>query len=85
MNIASMVVKWLMASGNQTKKDLDLARFLTISELSMTDCKLCWWYGKPIECPAKFDIDTHECANFEPKEVTTSDNRPQQKMVARSF
>ena len=32
----------------------------------MTDCTLCWWYGKPIDCPAKFNIDTNECENFAP-------------------
>ena len=33
----------------------------------MTDCKLCWWYGQPIDCPAEFNVDTYECANFKPK------------------
>lgn len=32
----------------------------------MTDCSRCWWYGKPIECPADFDIDTKVCKNFTP-------------------
>ena len=31
-------------------------------------CENCWWYGKPIECPADFDIDTHECKNFKEKD-----------------
>ena len=34
----------------------------------MTNCKKCWWYGKPIECPANFNIDTKECKNFKPKQ-----------------
>ena len=33
----------------------------------MNKCKECWWHGKPIECPANFDVDTHKCKNFEPK------------------
>ena len=32
----------------------------------MTNCKECWWAGKPIECPADYDIDTKECKNFKP-------------------
>ena len=34
----------------------------------MKNCKECWWYGKPIECPSNFDIDTKECKNFVPKQ-----------------
>ena len=34
----------------------------------MTSCNDCWWYGKPIECPADFNIDTKECKNFKPKQ-----------------
>ena len=34
----------------------------------MTNCENCWWYGRPIDCPDDFDLDTHECKNFEPKE-----------------
>jgi 5-methylcytosine-specific restriction endonuclease McrA len=33
----------------------------------MTKCENCWWYGKPIECPADFNIDTKICKNFSPK------------------
>ena len=40
----------------------------------MTNCKECWWYGKPIECPANFNIDTKECKNFKPKQ-----NHPTEK------
>ena len=40
----------------------------------MTNCKKCWWYGKPIECPANFNIDTKECKNFKPKQ-----NHPTEK------
>lgn len=32
----------------------------------MTNCKECWWKGKPIECPADYDVDTKECKNFKP-------------------
>ncbi|MBO5463756.1 MAG: hypothetical protein J6A49_10650 [Clostridia bacterium] len=34
----------------------------------MTKCEDCWWYGRPIDCPAKFNLDTYECKNFESKE-----------------
>lgn len=27
----------------------------------MKNCKECWWYGKPIKCPANFNINTKEC------------------------
>jgi hypothetical protein len=35
----------------------------------MCQCDNCWWYGKPIDCPAKIvNFETYECAGFEPKE-----------------
>ena len=34
----------------------------------MKNCRECGWYGKPIECPSNFDIDTKECKNFVPKQ-----------------
>lgn len=37
----------------------------------MTNCKECWWNGQPIECPADFNIDSKNCANFKSKESLT--------------
>ena len=34
----------------------------------MTNCKKCWWYGKSIECPANFNIDTKKYKNFKLKQ-----------------
>lgn len=33
----------------------------------MKNCKECWWYGKPIKCPANFNINTKECKKFKIK------------------
>lgn len=30
----------------------------------LNQCDNCWWKGKPIDCPADFDIDTKICKNF---------------------
>lgn len=32
-------------------------------------CSMCWWYGKPIDCPADFDVDTKECKNFKHTDI----------------
>lgn len=32
-------------------------------------CPSCWWYGKPIDCPADFDIDTKKCKNFKQTDI----------------
>lgn len=34
----------------------------------LSQCDDCWWYGKPIDCPAEVNLDTYECKNFDPKE-----------------
>ena len=44
----------------------------------MTNCQKCWWYDKPIECHANFNIDTKECKNFEPKQKPP--NREKQRL-----
>ena len=33
----------------------------------MFQCENCWWYGKDIDCPADFNIDTYKCKNFRHK------------------
>ena len=33
----------------------------------LNQCDNCWWYGKPIDCPADFDIDTKICKKFKDK------------------
>ena len=38
----------------------------------MKNCKECWWYGKPIECPANFNINTKECKKFKIKIKSTN-------------
>ena len=42
--------------------------------VEMTSRQKCWWYGKPIECPANFNIDTKECKNCKSKQ-----NQPTEK------
>lgn len=34
------------------------------------NCKNCWYYGKPLDCPATYDPDNPEmCNGFTPKEI----------------
>ena len=47
----------------------------------MTNCKKCWWYGKPIECPDNFNIDTKECKNFKPKQDSPTEKGETERQI----